>query len=104
MYMEYLPTFGVKFMVNIPYMEHIWVWESSEFEVENLHEYPKALRKHTLPETNMFAPENGWLEYFLVSFWGPRPIFRCKLLVSGSVRNMYFPEPTVIRQTTSKDL
>ena len=26
----------------------------------------------TLPETNShFAPENGWLEYFLVSFWGP---------------------------------
>ena len=23
----------------------------------------------TLPETNIFAPENGWLEYFLVSFW-----------------------------------
>ena len=24
----------------------------------------------TLPETNSkFAPENGWLEYFLVSFW-----------------------------------
>ena len=21
------------------------------------------------PETNIFAPENGWLEYFLVSFW-----------------------------------
>ena len=20
-------------------------------------------------ETNIFAPENGWLEYFLVSFW-----------------------------------
>ncbi len=23
------------------------------------------------------APENGWLEYFFVSFWGKRPIFRC---------------------------
>ncbi len=23
----------------------------------------------TLPETNIFAPETGWLEYFLVSFW-----------------------------------
>ncbi len=23
----------------------------------------------SLPETNMFAPENGWLEYFLVSVW-----------------------------------
>ena len=28
------------------------------------------------------APENGWLEYFLVSFWGKRPIFRCELAVS----------------------
>ena len=27
---------------------------------------------YTLPETNsQFAPANGWLEYFLVSFWGP---------------------------------
>ena len=24
-----------------------------------------------LPKTNIFAPENGWLEDFLVSFWGP---------------------------------
>ena len=23
------------------------------------------------------APENEWLEYFLVSFWGKTPIFRC---------------------------
>ena len=26
---------------------------------------------NTLPETSILAPENGWLEYFLVSFWGP---------------------------------
>ena len=25
----------------------------------------------TLLETNIFAPENGWLEYFLVLFLGP---------------------------------
>ena len=25
--------------------------------------------RSTLPETNVFAPENGWLECFLVSFW-----------------------------------
>ena len=36
---------------------------------------------YTLPETNI-APENGWLEYFLVSFWVKRPIFRGKLPVS----------------------
>ena len=35
----------------------------------------------TLPETNM-APENGWLEYYIVSFWGvKRPIFRGELAV-----------------------
>ena len=22
------------------------------------------------------APENGWLEYFFVSFWGKRPFFQ----------------------------
>ena len=33
----------------------------------------------TLPETNIFAPENGWLEYnrFLLRW----PIFRCELLM-----------------------
>ena len=37
---------------------------------------------NALPETNI-APENGWLEYdrFLLGW----PIFRCELLVSGSV-------------------
>ena len=36
-----------------------------------------------LPETNIFAPKNGWLEYdpFLLG----RPIFRGELLVSGRV-------------------
>ncbi len=24
----------------------------------------------SLPETNIFAPENGYLEYFLLSYWG----------------------------------
>ena len=36
----------------------------------------------TLPETNIFAPENGWLEYDrFLSEW---PIFRWELLVLGS--------------------
>ena len=48
------------------------------------------LGKHFQPinlgETNSeFAPENGWLEYDEVSFWGKRPIFRGELLVSGRV-------------------
>ena len=40
-----------------------------------------------LPETNIFAPENGWLEDEAVSFWGvKRPIFRCDLMLGlGSV-------------------
>ena len=32
---------------------------------------PSHKKGITLPETNSeFSPENGWLEYFLVSFWG----------------------------------
>ena len=27
------------------------------------------LSLYTLPEMNIFAPDNGWLEYFIVSFW-----------------------------------
>ena len=40
-----------------------------------------------------FHLKNGWLEYFLVSFWGfGRPIFRCELLlVSGSVSLLGYP-------------
>ena len=40
-------------------------------------------RSSTLPETNMFAPENGCLEYLFP--FGTQPIFRGKRLVSGSV-------------------
>ena len=40
------------------------------------HYYGQITRKlpYTLPETNI-VPENGWLEYYIVSFWG-LPIFR----------------------------
>ena len=39
--------------------------------------------RFTLPETNIFAPENGWLEYdcFLLGFG----LFSGAMLVSGSV-------------------
>ncbi len=37
----------------------------------------------SIPETNIFAPKNGWLEYF--NFLLGRPISRCELLVSGRV-------------------
>ena len=41
-------------------------------------------KKIALPETNSkFAPENGWLEYFLVSFWDG--LFSGAMLVLGSV-------------------
>ena len=36
-------------------------------------------------ETNIFEPKNGWLEYFLVSFWDPAYFQGLLLLVSGSV-------------------
>jgi len=41
---------------------------------------PKNLR--TLPETNI-APENGWLEYYIVSFW--EGLFSGAMLVVGRV-------------------
>ena len=31
--------------------------------------------RYTLPETNIFAPENGWLEYFLGLPFGARCLF-----------------------------
>ena len=45
----------------------------------------------TLPETNIFAPENGWLEddRFLLGW----PIFRGELLVSGRV--FFFETPKI---------
>ena len=44
-----------------------------------------------LPETNIFAPENGWLEviHFLLGW----PIFRCELLVFGGVFHCYVRLP-----------
>jgi len=40
----------------------------------------------TLPKTHMFAPENGWLEDFLVSFWGQTAYFQGRLLLPVSFR------------------
>ena len=48
------------------------------------HHQDNPLIEITLPETNGFAPENGWLEYDPFLF-GARPIFRCEMLVSGRV-------------------
>ncbi len=42
----------------------------------------------TLPETNIFAPTNGWLEYYFPI--GFRPIFRGEPLVSGRVKSIFF--------------
>ena len=36
----------------------------------------------TLPETNI-APENGWLKYYIISFWDG--LFSGAMLVLGSV-------------------
>ena len=46
----------------------------------------------TLPESNIFAPANGGLEYVLLSFWGKRPIFRGKLAVSFREGREYFQQ------------
>ena len=43
--------------------------------------YQKA-SEYTLTETNM-APENGWLEYYILSSWDD--LFSGAMLVSGSV-------------------
>ncbi len=45
--------------------------------------YPKHSWVYTLPETNIFAPEDGWLEDFLVSFWDG--LFSGAMLVSARV-------------------
>ena len=46
--------------------------------------HAKLLQKcFILPETNIFAPENGWLEGEFP--FGFRPIFTDELLVSGRV-------------------
>ncbi len=39
-----------------------------------------------LPETNI-APENGWLEYYIVSFWDG--LFSGAMLVLGSVMSLF---------------
>ena len=40
----------------------------------------------TLPETNVFAPENGWLEFgILLSYWVGGLFSGAKMLVSGRV-------------------
>ena len=44
-----------------------------------------AFRICTLPETNIFAPENCWLEDFLLSFWDPAYFQGLLLLVLGMV-------------------
>ena len=56
--------------------------ESSWFQKGYINGY-SIIPYSTLPKTNIFAPENGWLEYdpFLLG----RPIFRGELLVLGSV-------------------
>ena len=52
--------------------------------MQRKHEIKESIDRSisTLPETNIFAPENGWLEYDRFLLWWP--IFRGKLLVSGS--------------------
>ena len=46
---------------------------------------PSFYNQYTLPETNIFAPENGWLEDDPASFRGPATVRGRELLVSGRV-------------------
>ncbi len=39
--------------------------------IKSMHSQLMKVWISTLPETNQFAPENGWLEDDEVSFWGP---------------------------------
>ena len=53
----------------IPLIVWIWIREVSNWAFELPGGViPLVKSRTTLPETNI-APENGWLEYFLVSFW-----------------------------------
>ncbi len=83
----YYPNFKICFKKTAPH-HRAWVHVPPflAMEIRSINVSQK-IRPNTLPETNIFAPKNGWLEYFLVSFWGPKRIFSGAnlLLVSGSV-------------------
>ena len=53
---------------------------------DNSLQKPRVLALISIPSLKLtaFAPENGWLEYEAVSFWGPG-LFSGATLVSGSV-------------------
>ena len=64
---------------------------------------------YTLPETNIFAPENWWLEYFLVSFWGPAyfPFRECIGCIPGFTSTtewQFHKRSTIIITITIKHL
>ena len=42
--------------------------------------------QYTLPETTIFAPKNGWLEYYIVSFWGQKALFSGANLLAVSFK------------------
>ena len=50
------------------------------FKIFDLDPWPPNV---TLPETNSKSPENGWLESYILFFWGPAYFQELLLLVSG---------------------
>ena len=72
-----------------------WISCLTDFSLSVVHMFgiDKTWKKRTLPETNIFAPENGWLEDYGF-FWGPAH-FQGTFAVS--FREGMFLEP----QTTS---
>ena len=51
---------------------------------------------HTLPETNSeFTPKNGWLEYFLLSYWGKTAYFQGAFTETETKHRNEPPKPTL---------
>ena len=75
------PTFLEVFMVNNivfrwPKPLFLWFWGLMVYKITN----QNNLKTPILGGSNIFAPENGWLEDLLKPF-GARPSFRGELLV-----------------------
>ena len=55
----------------------------------------------TLSETNI-APGNGWLEYFIVSFWGPAYFQGRTFSFRECISHVHFPPDRLFCKKTSK--
>ena len=93
----YLPTSTPKttqMWGNVSYIEHLGMFKTCpsnfflfgrwSFSSTRAFFYFKDEQNTFPPWNKRFAPENGWLEYYIVSFWD-FPYFHGRLLVSGRV-------------------